>query len=130
MALGARGGVVPAGFPLGAHLLAPGLALLRVALTMSPHLFTSLPVLGAPFLTFLGILLTPGTPFRGTGLALLALLRIFLAPRLLSCPAFLESGLHLFATIGLFGTTPLHTLLVAVIGGEGHDGERQGGGAD
>jgi hypothetical protein len=97
---------------------------------MSPHLFTPLLVLGAALLAFLEILLTPGAPLRGTSLALLALLRIFLAPRLLSRPAFLESGLHLFATVGLFGTTPLHTLLVAVIGGEGQDGERQGGGAD
>ncbi len=127
---GARCGVFPAGFSLGAHLLAPGLTLLRVGFTFGPKLVTPLPVLGAPLLARLRILLTPGPPFRGSGLALLALLRILLAPRLHSRPAFLESRLYLLATVGLFGATLLDTLLVAVIGRESQDGERHRRGAD
>ena len=127
---GACGGVFPAGLPLGAHLLAPGLTLLRVGFAMSAHPFTSLPVLGAPLLAFPGILLTPGTPLRGSGLALVARLRIFLAPRLHTRPAFLESSLYLLAAVGLFGATLLDTLLVAVIGRESQDGERHRRGGD
>ena len=130
MAPGARGRVFPAGLPFGTHVLAPGLTLLRVGFTMSPHPFTSLPVLGAPLLARLRIALTPGTPLHGSGLALLALLRILLAPRLHTGPVFLESSLYLLATVGLFGATLLDTLLVAVIGREGHDGERHRRGAD
>ena len=127
---GACGGVFPAGLPLGAHLLAPGLTLLRVGFTLSPQPFAPLPVLGAPLLAFLGILLTPGTPLRGSGLALLALLRVFLAARLHTRPAFLHSSLYLLATVGLFGATLLDTLLVAVIGRESQDGERHRRGGD
>ena len=127
---GACGGVFPAGLPLGAHLLAPGLTLLRVGFTLSPHPFASLPVLGAPLLAFLGILLTRGTPLRGSGLALLARLRISLAPSLHTRPAFLHSSLYLLATVGLFGATLLDTLLVAVIGRESQDGERHRRGGD
>jgi len=130
VAPGARGGIFPAGLPLGAHLLAPGLALLRVGFAVSPQPFASLPVLGAPLLAFPGILLTPGTPLRGSGLALLARLRVFLAARLHTRPAFLHSRLNLLATVGLFGATLLDTLLVAVIGRESQDGERHRRGGD
>jgi hypothetical protein len=67
---------------------------------------------------------------RGSGLAFLALLRVLLAPRLHTRPVFLGSSLYLLATVGLFGATLLDTLLVAVIGREGHDGERDRRGAD
>ncbi len=127
---GTCGGVFSAGLPLGTHLLAHGLTLLRVSFTMSPHPFTSLPVLGAPLLARLRILLTPGTPLRGSSLALLALLRIFLAARLHSRPAFLHSRLYLLAAVGLLGATLLDTLLVAVIGRESQDGERHRRGGD
>ncbi len=127
---GACGGVFPAGLPLGAHLLAPGLTLLRVGFTMSPHPFALLPVLGTPLLAFPGILLTPGTPLRGSSLALLALLRILLAPSLHTRPAFLHSSLYLLATVGLFGATLLDTPLMAVIGRERQDRERHRRGGD
>jgi hypothetical protein len=97
---------------------------------MSPHPFTLLPVLGTPLLARLRILLTPGAPLRGARLALLALLRIFLAARLLVRPAFLHSRLYLLATLGLLGATLLDTLLMAVIGRESQDGERHRRGAD
>ena len=130
MALGARGGLFPAGLPHGAHLLAPGLTLLRVGFAMRPHPFASLPVLGAPLLAFPGILLTPGTPLCGSSLALLALLRVFLAARLHTRPVFLHSSLNLLATAGLLGATLLDTLPVAVIGRQGQDGERHRRGGD
>ena len=119
-----------------------GLALLGVGFTLSPHVLTMLPALRPPGLALLWILLTPGTPLCVSRLSRLALLRMLLAPRLHSRPAFLESGFYFLAAIGLLGAALLarplfltrfyllhpwsRALLVFLIGREGQGGKRHG----
>jgi hypothetical protein len=128
--LRASGGISAAGLPLRAHLFAFRLASLRVGLTKGPHALVTLLSLGTPRLALLGILLTPGTALRMSGLALLAFLRIFLAPRLHSRPPFLETGFDFLAPIGFLCAALFDTLLVVPILFVGQNRERDGHRAD